>query len=233
MNQDRKFAVWKMGLLLSEAFLSQASKQDVVRRKRLMLAMSPDAMMRRVAENIENQTSLLRRSNDTARWANELSDIDNRLQKKLLFRLRDGTFAGFGFTSPRTAECVPARVPIDLWDGTIIWEKSRVSSISLTMEEVRIVSVRNPASYDYKTKRLRGRPGIKDVIQSAIANLSADGLINPDNSYTSHYALIIERAIAMYPDQFSKKKTLSIQTLKKHANPALNAEYALLREAIK
>ncbi len=140
------------------------------------------------------------------------------LEKQIRGYLLRGSLVGMGYALPRRPADAPERVPIDLWQGFINWEQSKVSGNGLEFVVVRVI--RPEVGQEFAAAP--GRPSRRDQIVAAFKALDAEGLIDRTKPKARCYPMVRLRVLAMFPDQ--GETGLGKQALHTYISPLFDPE---------
>lgn len=200
-------ALWSQAVPLRKAALKFGDPQEArlyreIDHTSLVLA-SLQGIAQSVAANGEPNPQLT----DAQKGLGEASRLRRALRDAVLYRLKTGSLVGLGYDVPRRAGDQPYRVPFDVWDGRVSWERDEVEGAGSKFAAVRICK---PPSHVAKQ---RGRPSLQTVIEATFAAMLKDGSIDLDRPVREQVPAVRERIWFMNPSLNRSPKGLADKTL--------------------
>ena len=172
------------------------------------------AMAENVAAGRQTSEAFKQADHETKR----LEKLQGLLRSQVRGALRRGQLVGLGFAAPRQPDAGPVQVPLDVWGGTIDWDKGTVTGNGLRFDGVRIATAETVAP------RGPGRESLRAEIVAAFERLAATGRIDFAKPLSSHFPLIRETVMAENPNRRRDQgKGMSPQTLQRHLGKRFNA----------
>lgn len=204
MTISSSYDLWRRALPLSAAYLRLAPQAAKERYAQLREENSFSAFAERLmtdAEALQKMSAEDRikafQNAALAGSPNEASELRRRLQSNLITLIQRGTLLALGFATPRQSADLPVEVPMDLWQGTVHWDKSAVAANGLRIESVRVF----PATWLQTESKRAGRPSRADEILRAYHDLKGSELIDYSGaSLKAIAAQVQERIVRLNPN---------------------------------
>ena len=212
---------WEKAVPLNRAFVSFARSEDAERYRDLVDSTSVVAILERAKQNVAAGEEPAKALSRAAGRGGELIDFRRKLEKQCIDWVKLGRLVAYGFANPRKPADDPVKVPADLWDGFVNWNKSTVEYNGLKMQGVRLIQhtmieKTRGALPPSSEGRGQGRRTRKPQILVAFEALYGDGLIDFEKPMAELYPQIREWVLHAHPDDPDGEKGLDNKTIQKH-----------------
>lgn len=230
-------SLWQNAVPLESAFLRFAPRDTAARYRQLVADTSASAIADRMQTRAEaagadlpegmfERLHLLTR--DAWGPTGERTKMEQALKAACLALIRAGTVRAFGFAVPRQPHDVPVELPADLWNGIILWERSRVEAHGLRIEGVRLIPTARIEALQTQQAprepaRRPGRRSRESQIIEAFKALAAAGRIDTVRPLARVFPMIRTWVCETYPDDPDGEKGLNDKTLRKVLTPLFGA----------